>query len=181
MAKKSGLSPKQELFCQEYLKDLNGTQAYIRAGYKCTEKSARTEASKLLAKPSVSSRIAELKDVRAEENKISADWVLKKLIAVAERSLQAEEVQTFDYETKQMVPTGEYQFDSTGANKALELIGKHIGLFDPKHSKVANLTEQQIEKIKAETKFIQERTKLLQGATKDTSLMEALIKVVKGE
>lgn len=45
----------------------------------------------------------------------------------------------------------------------------------------ARLTDAQIKKALAETEFVKERTKLLQGATKDTSLMEALIKAVKGE
>lgn len=179
---KKRLTPKQELFCQEYLKDLNATQAYIRAGYKARGHSAEVNANKLLSNTEVSARIAELKSVRAEENKISADWVLKRLIEVAERSMQAEEVMTFDYGLKKMVGTGEYTFDSNGANKALELIGKHIGLFDPKHQtiketalKQLQMLEKQMAKIEAETKQINAKTKLIEGVTKDTGLLEALV------
>ncbi|ENG5503925.1 terminase small subunit, partial [Yersinia enterocolitica] len=41
------LTPKQELFCREYLKDLNATQAAIRAGY--SEKTAQVQSSRLLS------------------------------------------------------------------------------------------------------------------------------------
>lgn len=52
------LEPRQERFVQEYLIDLNGTQAYMRAEPGTTEKSARTLASRMLAKVNVQKRIA---------------------------------------------------------------------------------------------------------------------------
>lgn len=55
---------KWERFCREYVKDLNATQAYIRAGY--AKKGAETSASRLLTNVKVKSRIAELQD-RVEE------------------------------------------------------------------------------------------------------------------
>lgn len=177
---KRKLTPKQEMFCLEYLKDLNATQAYIRAGYKVKESVAKANASRLLANANVSARIEELKNKRAEKIKVEADWVIKNLIAVAERSMQAIPVEVWDHQAKEMVPTGEYTFDSKGANQALELLGKHIGLFDPKHGKVAALSDAQIEKIRAETDFIKERTKLIKGSKKDTGLLEALINAVEG-
>lgn len=48
---KSGLTDKQQKFAQEYLKDFNATQAYIRAGY--SQKAARVSASNLLANPNI--------------------------------------------------------------------------------------------------------------------------------
>ncbi len=53
------LTDKQELFAREYLKDLNATQAAIRAGY--SEKTARATGSENLSKPDIADRIAELK------------------------------------------------------------------------------------------------------------------------
>ncbi len=62
------LTDKQEVFCQEYLIDLNGTKALIRAGY--SEKGAKSSASKLLAKGNVKKRINELKAGRTERTKL---------------------------------------------------------------------------------------------------------------
>ena len=169
----SKLNKRQELFCQEYIVDLNATQAAIRAGY--SERTADVQASRLLANVKVSARVKELMKTRADKLNLDAYWVLKRLVEISDRSMQAEPVLEFDHATGEMVETGEYQFDSNGANKATELIGKHIGLFDPKFKHVDRLTDAQIEKIKAETEFTKERTKLLKGTTKDTSLLDALI------
>ena len=69
-----------ETFCQEYLKDLNGTQAAIRAGYN--PNSANEQAARLLAKDSIKARIEELKSARVERVRVSQDDVLSELLAV---------------------------------------------------------------------------------------------------
>lgn len=74
------LTPKQELFCREYLKDLNATQAAIRAGY--SEKTARATGSENLSKPDIADRIAELKAERNEEVGIDAAYVLRRLTEI---------------------------------------------------------------------------------------------------
>ncbi|MGJ9460298.1 terminase small subunit [Oceanobacillus sp. CF4.6] len=170
------LTAKQEMFANEYVIDLNATQAAIRAGY--SEKTANAQASRLLANVKVSARIKELKEKRAEKLELDAYWVLKRLKDISDRSMQAEPVMTFDYEEKEMVPTGEYQFDSNGANKATELIGKHIGMFDPKLQIQLKALEMKNNKTKAEIEFLEERTKLIKGEVKDTSLLNELIRVV---
>lgn len=71
------LTPKQEAFCQEYIKDFNGTQAAIRAGY--SENTAKVTASENLTKPDISTKIEELKKSRSERVQIDADWVLTRL------------------------------------------------------------------------------------------------------
>lgn len=76
------LIDKQELFCREYLTDLNATQAAIRAGY--SKKTARVTAAQSLAKPNIQDRIQELMNKRNERNKIDADYVLKRLIEIDE-------------------------------------------------------------------------------------------------
>ena len=75
-------APKREMFCREYIKDLNGTQAAIRAGY--SEKTANRIASQLLSKLDIQSRIAEMQSVRVEEVRIDANYVLKRLIEIDE-------------------------------------------------------------------------------------------------
>ena len=144
------LNAKHEIFCQEYLKDLNGTQAAIRAGYSA--KTAHVQASKLLSNPNISARVKELKAKRAEELELDAYWVLKRLKDISDRAMQAEPVMVWDYEAKEMVESGEYTFDSNGANKATELIGKHIGMFDQKLQLQQEIMKAQIKKLEAETK-----------------------------
>lgn len=118
---------KQQRFINEYLVDLNATQAAIRAGY--SERTASAQASRLLTNVNILARIEELKKTRADRLNLDAYWVLKRLMEISDRAMQAEPVMQWDYEEQQMVRTGEYQFDSSGANKATELIGKHLGMF----------------------------------------------------
>ncbi|EAA8256864.1 terminase small subunit [Salmonella enterica] len=74
------LTDKQELFAREYLKDLNATQAAIRAGY--SEKTANEQASRLLANVNVQSFVAELKATRIEQTGIDAAYVLRRLVEI---------------------------------------------------------------------------------------------------
>ncbi len=167
------LNARQEMFCKEYLIDLNATQAAIRAGY--SERTARSQGQRLLTNVDIATRIKELKEKRADELELDAYWVLKRLKDISDRSMQVEPVMTYDHALGEMVETGEYQFDSTGANKATELIGKHIGMFDPKLPTQLKMMELQQEKVKKEIEFLEERTKLIQGEKKDTGLLDALI------
>lgn len=74
------LTDKKEAFCREYLIDLNGTQAAIRAGY--SEKTAQEQASRLLSNVMVQQRIAALMAERNDRNKVDADYVLKRLVEI---------------------------------------------------------------------------------------------------
>lgn len=74
------LNAKQDMFCREYLIDLNATQAAIRAGY--SEKTANEQGARLLANVSVQSRISELKTERSDRIGIDADYVLRRLAEI---------------------------------------------------------------------------------------------------
>uniref|UniRef100_UPI000A31F91C terminase small subunit n=1 Tax=Xenorhabdus beddingii TaxID=40578 RepID=UPI000A31F91C len=74
------LTDKQEMFCREYLVDLNATQAAIRAGY--SEKTANRIAAQLLSKLDIQNRITELKAQRNEDVGINAAYVLKRLVEI---------------------------------------------------------------------------------------------------
>ncbi|WP_210458956.1 terminase small subunit [Pantoea ananatis] len=76
------LTDKQEMFCREYLIDLNATQAAIRAGY--SEKTARASGHENLTKPNIQSRIADLKSQRNEQVNIDAAYVLRRLVEIDE-------------------------------------------------------------------------------------------------
>lgn len=69
------LTDKQELFCREYLINVNATQAAIRAGYSV--KTANRTASENLSKADIQNRIAELKNKRNEDEGINAAYVLQ--------------------------------------------------------------------------------------------------------
>lgn len=72
------LTDKQEIFCREYLVDLNGTQAAIRAGY--SKKTANRIATENLSKPVIQARVAALVEARAEKLEVDAEWVLRRLV-----------------------------------------------------------------------------------------------------
>ncbi|MDB6366735.1 terminase small subunit [Photorhabdus bodei] len=74
------LTGKQEMFCREYLVDLNATQAAIRAGY--SDKTANRIGSENLSKLDIQKRISELKSDRNEVVKIDAEYVLKRLVEI---------------------------------------------------------------------------------------------------
>jgi len=68
------LNEKQKRFCEEYVKDNNGAQAAIRAGY--SEKSARSIASEHLTKPNINFYINELKKELIDQCNVEAHVVL---------------------------------------------------------------------------------------------------------
>ena len=72
------LTPKQLLFCQEYLIDLNATQAALRAGY--STKTAQRIGSENLSKPLIAQYIQLLADERSKRVEIDADWVLEQAV-----------------------------------------------------------------------------------------------------
>lgn len=80
MAEENKLNDRQELFCLEYMKDLNATQAAIRAGY--SDKSANVTSSKLLTNANIQKRISELLEERSNEVKVDAQYVLKRLVEI---------------------------------------------------------------------------------------------------
>jgi len=69
------LTPRQERFCQEYIKDLNATQAAIRSGYK----QPNVQGPTLLVKNSIKNRIAELTKPRTEAAGLTAERVLQEI------------------------------------------------------------------------------------------------------
>lgn len=76
----ANLTPKQQRFVEEYLIDLNATQAYIRAGF--SSKLANTNAVKLLQNTTIAKAIAEAQAKREERTQIDSDYVLKRLVEI---------------------------------------------------------------------------------------------------
>ncbi len=121
------LTPKQSRFVEEYLIDLNATQAAIRAGYSA--KTAKQQASRLLTNVDVAASVVEAKLERSEVTKIDSAWVLRKAVALHERCMQ-EISPVLNPKTRKQVRDDDgnplYKFNATGASRALEIVGKNV-------------------------------------------------------
>lgn len=141
----AGLTEKQRRFCDEYLIDLNATQAAIRAGY--SPKTAAAIAAENLTKPKVTENIKKRMDEKEDALIAKQDEVLKYLTAVMRREMKESVVVTCMEEKTEVIP-GEGGGKPTrrttkkeepkvveiparlcDANKAAELLGKRYGLF----------------------------------------------------
>lgn len=122
------LTDKQRKFVSEYLVDLNATQAAIRAGF--SERTAGSMAQKLVAKSHIQEAIKAAQSQREKRTLVTVDYVVSSLREVAERCLQKSPVtnakgkQVQDEQGRDV-----WKFDSAGANRALELLGKHVNAF----------------------------------------------------
>jgi phage terminase small subunit len=76
------LTPKQNIFCREYLIDFNATQAAIRAGY--SRKTARSIGQQNLTKLDITEHLSELIGARAERVNQDGDDVLRRLWEIAD-------------------------------------------------------------------------------------------------
>jgi phage terminase small subunit len=145
---------KERRFIEEYLVDLNGTQAAIRAGYSA--KSAASIASENLRKPHIAVAIMKDMQARSERTRIDADWLLTRLAEEA----QADIAELYDEATGNLKPVSAWpkifrtgliagvdmelvtigkgkkkkvitlitEFKLSDRVKRLELIGRHVGV-----------------------------------------------------
>lgn len=82
------MTPKQELFCLEYLKDRNATAAYMRAGYKAKGHAAEANASRLLSNAEIAKRInAALSEVK-KAVQVEAEDVLREILKLAKSDVR---------------------------------------------------------------------------------------------
>lgn len=122
------LTAKQQRFCDEYLIDLNATQAAIRAGY--SEKSARQMATENMTKPSIKEYIEKRMDEKEKKLIANQDEVLKYLTSVLRGESESEEIVienvgdfTSEARTMKKAPSEKDRL------KAAELLGKRYSLF----------------------------------------------------
>ncbi len=102
-----GLTPQLERFCQEYVVDLNGTQAAIRAGY--SEVSAASQAADILRRPRVAARVEVLQAQLTGRIQLNAESVIHQLM------LDHKDAKTAGHHS--------------AAVRATELLGKRLGLW----------------------------------------------------
>ena len=141
------MTTKQKLFCDEYLIDLNATQAAIRAGY--SEKTAGAMGAENLKKPYIreyiDQRLAEKEDALVAKQ----DEVMKYLTSVMRREKKEHVVVTLSKETSTYVPDDEGKMRKQtikeeipevieiptpvkDSNKAAELLGRAYGIYTDK-------------------------------------------------
>lgn len=124
------LNAKHILFINDYMISQNATESYQKV-YGCTEDAARKAGSRLLTNVDIKSEIVrrqeEVNKKVEKDTGVSVQWVVDSFKLIAERCMQAEPIlDKFGNET------GEWRFDSSGANKAVESIGKYLGMFKDK-------------------------------------------------
>ena len=153
------LPPMQDRFVDEWLIDFNGTQAAIRAGY--SERSARSIAGRLLTKDNIQREISRRQKDLQRRTEVTQERVVKELARVAfadatdyvqveTRTVEKNDGTELSYQTVTLTETAELSADQRaaiagikqGANgvevklhdkiKALELLGRHIGMFNDK-------------------------------------------------
>jgi phage terminase small subunit len=149
MAKMAKLTEKQQRFVDEYLIDLNATQAAIRAGYSV--KTANEQGSQNLAKLSIQQAIAEQMAERSKRTGINQDRVVLELAKIAlvkmtdivdSQGKIKSDASPDDLACIESVKYKESESD-TGSSverevkiasklKALELLGKHLGMWNDK-------------------------------------------------
>lgn len=153
------LTDKQKRFCEEYLVDLNATQAAIRAEY--SEKTAKSIGAENLSKPYLQEEIQRLMKERSDRTEITADRVLEELAHIAfddiKNYLSFKTVKTkvghedgediIDYKTVvdlkdsddidtrnvaeiQQGKDGQFKFKLYCKDNALVQLGKHLGMFE---------------------------------------------------
>ena len=185
------LTAKQKRFCDEYLIDLNATQAAIRAGY--SEKTAYRTGADNLRKPQIEEYIAKRQKELSRSTEITQERVIKELALIAfsnnadyahvvEKKMQVEAggalVDLLDkdgkpvmYRTVEPVLTEELteeqkralavikkgrdglEVKSCDKVKALELLGKHLGIFTDKiEANVNDTTRSELQELLAQRK-----------------------------
>jgi len=149
-----GLSDQQRIFCSEYLKDLNGSKAAIRAGYSAL--TAASQASELLIQPNIQARVAELEADCISAADVSVTGILRELMRLARVDVrdmfnpdgslkrpsewtadQGAAVQSFDVVTRNLT-SGDGNTDTVlkvrmyDKTRAMEMLAKHLSLLTEK-------------------------------------------------
>lgn len=140
------MTKKQKRFIEEYLIDLNGTQAAIRAGY--SPKTAQEQASRMLSNVMVSDAIAKAMAERSKRTGVNADRVIMELAKIAFANIEdvistdnAKILEGADREDLACIQSVKVKPTEFGTERevklydkksALELLGRHLGMWNDK-------------------------------------------------
>lgn len=139
--KEHKLTAKQKMFVDEYLVDMNATQACIRAGYSA--KNADKIGPELLGKTWVKEAVDKAILERSQTLQVNREYVLKVITDTIERCSQARPVTDkngdpilVETPNGQIVPA--YQFQASSVLKGAELLMKHLGMTIERHDHTIN-------------------------------------------
>ena len=189
------LNPRQRRFVEEYLVGLNAKQSAIKAGYGGTPESAAQYAVELMKKPHVKAAIQEGMRERSIRTGIDQDMVVNALSRVAFSNIKdfvdwvalsvpadfidsdrggiiiIKPIDEIDGDRlaaiKELAPSGgRFKLRMHDKLKALELLGKHLGMFGPKPPEVSMGIDMDAENIRAR---MLDRLKQAQQASENIS------------
>ena len=153
------LTPKQEKFCLEYLKDGNATRAY-KTAYDVTSTNDNTinvQANKILNNPKITLRLKELGEKHAKKNDVTAERIIKELAIMAFFDVQVlynndgtlKQITELDSEVTRAIHSTKCRLEKQGQDKedwaeikeirthdklkALELLGRTLAMFTDKN------------------------------------------------
>ena len=132
------MNNRQQLFCEEYLKDLNATKAAIRAGY--SEKTAYSQGQRLLKNVEIKNRLQEIREKIQDEN-IATIKDIEEFLSLSLNGEMEEEVISVvaEIEGSSKVVKTKKQISLRDRIKAAELLGKRYGLWTEKQEVDINL------------------------------------------
>lgn len=129
------LTEQEDLFCRTFCEHYNQTKAAIDSGYgkrrdgTINERSAAQQGYRLMKNELIKAHINEIMSNAANEVGATKYYIAKRLKDTAERCMgDVKPVYEWSAEEKKMVPSGEYRFDSSGANKALATLAEIQGM-----------------------------------------------------
>lgn len=174
------MTDKQKMFCDEYLIDMNATRAYKVAYPSCKKnETARANGSRLLTKANIQEYVSEKMKAREQRTKITQDMVIKELAKIAFLDIrklytengQLKNIADIDSDTVGAISQLETleEYDGYGNDKekigdtqkvklldktkALELLGKHLGMFKETNVNVNMNYEEYINKVVDEDEY----------------------------
>lgn len=113
-------------FADKYFETLNASESAIYAGF--SEATSKQSGYQVLQREDVQEYLAKLRAEYAEKSGVTKAWVIERFKSISDRCMTVEPVMIKD--GSEWVESGEFQFDSSGANKSTEMLGKIIGIFE---------------------------------------------------
>ena len=174
------MTDRQKMFCNEYLIDMNATRAYKVAYPSCKKnETARANGSRLLTKANIQEYVSEKMKAREQRTEITQDMVIKELAKIAFLDIrklygkngQLKNIADIDSDTVGAISQLETleEYDGYGNDKekigdtqkvklldktkALELLGKHLGMFKETNVNVNMNYEEYINKVVDEDEY----------------------------
>ncbi len=146
----SALNPRQAEFVRAYCEQgcVGLADAADKAGFCPKDKDSKdpevmrqrrqrlsATGAQLIRQPKIKLAIEALNNQVTEQCIVDIQWWIKSCVDLHSKCCQLEAVKERN-EEGEMVETGEYRFDSAGASRALDMIGKHLGAYAPVEHKL---------------------------------------------